>query len=158
MTTSRTIRFLGWVAALLLLPAPSVWGQDLSSADTIRTLRENSNHAIATHDVPRLIAFFSPDYRATAGNGTQVRSLVELRALLTRRFDEAPELAYVRTPDEITVSDDGIRAFELGRWTTVDPQAPPGEVLPAGRYSAMWVRVDGEWKIHSELFTTLMGG
>ena len=117
-----------------------------------------ANHAIAAHDIPRLMAFFTSDYRATAGNGTQVRSLDELRALLSRRFDEAPGLAYVRTPGEITLSNDGMRAFESGRWTTVDPQALPGEVLPGGRYSAMWLRVAGEWKIHSELFTTLVGG
>jgi hypothetical protein len=158
MTASRLVRALVPAGLLVLSTAQSAVGQDMTPADTIRVLRENSNHAIATHDVPRLIAFFSPDYRATAGNGTQIRSLVELQALLTRRFDEAPELAYVRIPGEIIVSDDGMRAFEVGGWTTLDPQAPPGEVLPEGRYSAMWIRVDGEWRIHSELFTTLAGG
>ena len=141
------------VAALLyLVVSPPILGQ--SAADEIRSLRSQSNAAIARHDVKGIVDLLDVEYQITTGSGTlsQGRS-AESEAWATV-FARAADIVYVRTPVSIEVSSSGGRAAETGTWTG-SWSTSSGLQRVGGRYAAYWRLVDGKWRIRSELFVTL---
>ena len=141
------------VAALLcLVVSPPILGQ--SAADEIRSLRTQSNAAIARHDVKGVVDLLDLEYQITTGSGTlsQGRS-AESEAWATE-FARAADLVYVRTPASIEVSASAGRAAETGTWTG-SWSTSSGLQRVGGRYAAYWRLVDGKWRIRSELFVTL---
>jgi len=141
------------VAALLcLVVSPPILGQ--SAADEIRSLRRQSNAAIARHDVKGIVDLLDVEYQITTGSGTlsQGRS-AESEAWATE-FARAANLVYVRTSASIEVSTSAGRAAETGTWTG-SWSTSSGLQRVGGRYAAYWRLVDGKWRIRSELFVTL---
>lgn len=141
------------VAALLyLVVSPPILGQ--SAADEIRSLRSQSNAAIARHDVKGIVDLLDVEYQITTGSGTlsQGRS-AESEAWATE-FARAANLVYVRTSASIEVSTSAGRAAETGTWTG-SWSTSSGLQRVGGRYAAYWRLVDGKWRIRSELFVTL---
>ena len=65
-----------------------------------------------------------------------------------------PRIVYQRLTDEVDASAQWPLAFETGHWeghlATV-----AGPVVLTGRYSAQWVKRDGQWLIRSEVFVAL---
>lgn len=59
-------------------------------------------------------------------------------------------LVYVRTPACIVPSTITTMAMEYGQWRGEDPQGN----FAAGRYTAKWRFMDGEWRLEAELFMT----
>lgn len=141
------------VAALLWLTVPSpVQGQ--SPADVIRSLRAQSNAAIARHDVTGAVALLDVEYQITTGDGTLAHGRAAEPEAWAREFARAADLVYVRTPTTIEVSASGDRAAEIGAWTG-SWSTPAGLRTVGGRYAAYWRLVEGSWRIRSELFVTL---
>lgn len=63
-------------------------------------------------------------------------------------------MLYVRTPAEIIVSETYPLAWEQGTWVgTVTNEKDP--LRKGGSYASGWRKVDGVWKIRSELFVGL---
>jgi len=142
-------------ALLLLLLGASVSvaaGHDDEQA--IRAARAASNAAIAAHDVDGIVGAMDADYQVTVSLGAFGRGAEEERAGWTDMFASRPKLLYVRTPDLIEVSADYPLAAESGRWTGTWETAD-GPVRTGGSYAAMWRKVDGTWRIRSELFVAL---
>jgi hypothetical protein len=85
------------VAALLcLLVAPPMHGQ--SAADAIRSLRTQSNAAIARHDVKGTVAFLDVEYQITTGGGELSHGRSAESDAWAKEFARAMDLVYVRTP------------------------------------------------------------
>lgn len=141
------------IAAFLMVIAPSpVLAQSMT--DKIRSLRDQSNAAIARHDVDGVISFLDVEYQITTGSGALGQGLADERNAWTVEFARASDLVYVRTPTLIEVSSSGSRAAESGTWTG-SWSTPAGLRRSGGRYAAYWRLVDGNWRIRSELFVTL---
>jgi hypothetical protein len=141
------------VAALLcLVAAPPILGQ--SPADKIRSLRTQSNAAIARHDVKGIVALLDVEYQITTGSGALSQDRSAESEAWAKEFARAADLVYVRTPASIDVSSSGGRAAETGTWTG-SWSTPGGLRKVGGRYAAYWRLVDGNWRIRSELFVTL---
>ena len=70
-------------------------------------------------------------------------------------FASAPDVIYVRTPQSVEVSSSGTRGAEIGSWVG-SWTTPEGRQELGGRYAAHWRRIDGVWRIRSELFVTLV--
>ena len=66
----------------------------------------------------------------------------------------ASRLVYQRLTEDVTVSAKWPLAFETGRWEG-RLGTPGGPVVIAGRFSAQWVKRDGQWLIRSEVFVAL---
>ena len=64
-----------------------------------------------------------------------------------REFAAQNRIAYVRTPDSVTVSATEPVAMELGQWD--------GAPMASGTYAAKWREVAGAWVIEAEVFVTL---
>lgn len=125
-----------------------------AAGEQIRALRALSNDAIAAHDVAAIVSFFDEEYQITASTGSMSHSIEEEIKDLGLLFDERPDVIYVRTPNEVEVSQSNPLAAEYGTWQG-SWTTPNGPVRTGGSYSAMWRNVGGEWKIRTELFVAL---
>lgn len=126
-----------------------------SEKDKILRIRADSNEAIKKHDAAGIVASFDKTYQITTGGGKLFHDNPEKEEELWRAiFAESPDVVYVRSPSKIEVSTYLPRAAEsgnwVGNWTT-----EKGRIEVGGSYSASWIRVDGSWKIQSEMFVTM---
>jgi ketosteroid isomerase-like protein len=123
-------------------------------ADAIRSIRKQSNAAIARHDVEAVVSFLDTEYQITVGNGELFHGRAGEPEGWRTEFAKAGDLVYVRNPESVEVSSSGERAAEIGiwvgSWTTLN-----GPHRAHGRYAAYWRKVSGSWKIRAELFVTL---
>ena len=143
-------RYILWL--LVLGTAGPASAQD--PVARIRAVRQESNAAIARHDIETQLSFLDSLYQITLGSGGLEHGKASQREGTARAFARAPDVRYVRTPETIEVSASQTRAAEFGNW--VGTATENGVVRRwGGRYAAHWVLVDGAWKIRAELFVTL---
>jgi len=123
-------------------------------ADVIRSNRLQSNVAIARHDVNAIQSFIDDDYVITVSTGSIERSRAEHGESFQAHFDEFPDVVYVRTPAEITVSETYPLAIEHGSWIG-SRTTKNGGLESGGQYTAAWRKTNGQWRIYSEVFVAL---
>ena len=143
-----------WVltALVLALVSTPVWAED--DAETIKTIRMKSNDAIARHDVDALQSYLDDDFVITISTGAIERSREEHGKSFAAHFEEYPDVVYVRTPSEITLSEAYPLAIEPGTWVG-SRTTENGKLENGGQYTAAWRKTDGVWRIYSELFVGL---
>ncbi len=139
---------------LLVLLAGSGTAQASEDADSIRILRAESNQAIAAHDVDALTRFLDDEYVIAASSGDILPGREENAKSWTGHFVEFPDVVYVRTPAEVTISEAYPLAIENGTWVG-SMTTEHGKLEKGGQYTAGWRKVAGVWKIRSELFVAL---
>jgi hypothetical protein len=137
---------------LVFVAASPVLGQSMT--DKIQSLRDQSNAAIARHDIDGVLSLLDVEYQITTGSGALAQGRAGERDAWAIEFARASDLVYVRSPASIEVSSSGGRAAETGTWTG-SWSTPAGLRKSGGRYAAYWRLVDGNWRIRSELFVTL---
>ncbi len=140
---------------LCLLPIASTNADPATDEQQIESIRALSNEAIAQHDAVTVASLLAPKYQITTGKGQLFQDTPEAEvAGWEEVFATADDIIYVRTPKNIEISTYLPRAAEhgtwLGPWTT-----DAGRKEVGGSYAATWSRIDGEWKILSEVFVTL---
>ena len=140
------------VSGALMLAAQDTRPQ--SEADTIRSIRIQSNEAIARHDSESVGSFLADDYVITTSTGAIERSREDHISSFASHFLEYPDVVYVRTPTTISISDSYPLAIEQGDWVG-SRTTPNGRLESGGEYTAAWRKTDGVWKIYSELFVAL---
>jgi len=133
----------------LLLTGPCFAIAQNTGADSIRASRMASNAAIARHDIAGMAKYWLPDFVQTIGRGTSLTGKDTIVATWKQLFKTNPAVLYVRKPVTITVGDNGIMAWETGTWTAKSSYSK------GGNYSAMWRKINGEWKLQAELFVSL---
>jgi ketosteroid isomerase-like protein len=151
MSGNRTA-FLRILAVAFL--ASSLTAQASEDADSIRSLRAESNQAIAVHDVDAPIHFLDSEYVIAASSGDILQGREENAASWTGHFADFPDVVYIRTPLEVTISEAYPFAIESGTWVGSMTTAN-GKLEKGGRYTAGWRKVEGVWKIRSELYVSL---
>jgi ketosteroid isomerase-like protein len=139
-------------AFVLALVGTTVWAED--DAATIKTIRMKSNDAIARHDVDALQSYLDDDFVITISTGSIERSRDEHGKSFAAHFEEYPDVVYVRTPSEITLSEAYPLAIEHGTWVG-SRTSENGKLENGGQYTAAWRKTDGVWRIYSELFVGL---
>jgi len=123
-------------------------------ADDIRSLRNQSNAAIARHDAEAVVSFLDAEYQITVGSGDLFHGKAAELGAWRAEFARAADLVYVRKPESVELSTSGERAAEIGAWVG-SWTTPKGSLRFRGRYAAHWRKVGGLWKIRAELFVTL---
>ena len=146
MITSR----VSLVAGLVLFVIPASMHAQPSEDDsaTIRRERTAQNAAIASADFDRIASFWVDDVMVTAGLGSLISGKDQYRAA----FAADSALKYERLTTSVDLSDAWPLALERGTWRGWDDS---GRSRINGQYAAQWVKLDGEWKIRSELFVAL---
>lgn len=133
-----------------------------SAADEIETIRQArlaQNQAIRQQDLDAIAEVLEPDVHVTSGIGIHVVGRDNYRDAYAQDFEALENVSYVRTPDEIELSnvDTGLAeriAAESGTWTG-SFVTPRGPAQMRGVYSAMWRKRSGRWRINSEIFVSL---
>lgn len=120
----------------------------------ILALRADSNAGLLAHDVDRVLGHTTDDFILIGGvSGGHVGKSV-IRRYYLDGFAEPDLVTYIRTPDLVTISDAGDRAFERGKWQGIWRNAKSGSVM-SGEYSAHWVKKNGAWLTLAEVYVTL---
>ena len=147
-----------WMALTAAMAVPGALAMAASTAQPasddaaqIRAARAQSNAAIAAHDVPGIARHWLPDVHIVTSTGAQGTGRDDNGARMAQQFARRPDTVYVRTPVTIDVFDAWQVASERGEWTGRWTE-PDGVVDIRGTYLAKWRKVDGGWKIQTEVF------
>ena len=114
----------------------------------IKTQRKASNAAIAKHDIDGIAKYWLPDFVQVRGNATWLAGKDTIISAWKELFRTNPEV-YIRNPTEIIISTNDTLAWEKGKWIGVKSYSK------GGKYSAMWRKINKEWKIQAEIFVSL---
>jgi len=118
----------------------------------IMALRAEFNEAIENHDAASIEKYIDSEYQITTSNGDQFQGAPkEEVADWAKIFKERPDVVYIRTPDTVEVSSYYDLAAENGKWVG-RWSSSEGNVEIGGKYFAQWRKVDGEWKVRTEVF------
>lgn len=113
------------------------------------------NAAIERNDSDAIRGYLDHPFQITTGAGEQRLYGADDEVDAWREFFASyDDVLYVRTPTTIDVSGHLPRAVEFGTWTGHANMAGESREL-SGRYAAAWNKVDGQWKVASELYVTL---
>ena len=123
-----------------------------TSADAIRTRRQESNAAIASSDADAVVSCMTDDVTVAVAGGTVLVGRDASRRAFAEQMAEPGFRGYVRTPDGVDVTPDGSTATETGRWVGTW-QVRLRLVHQRGTYVARWRCVDGTWYLASEIFS-----
>jgi hypothetical protein len=139
--------------ALAVVAAQSVLAADQEAA-AIMAVRAESNAGLLAHDVDRVLKNTTNDFILFGGtSGPHVGKTV-VRDYYLKGFADPDLITYVRTPDNITISETNDRASERGKWQGVWRSAKSGSLM-GGEYFAHWVKKDGAWVTLVEVYVTL---
>ncbi len=117
----------------------------------IRAAREQSNQAIAAHDVPGIKRHWLPDVHIVTSTSAQGSGRDVNGQRMADQFARRPDTVYVRTPSAVDVFAAWGVASERGEWTGRWTE-PDGVVQVRGTYLAQWRKVSGPWLIQAEVF------
>ena len=142
------------VAAEDLDPGAPTLAAYAADKGAIRALRLQSNRAIAAHDLAAFTPIFADDAVFVWSNGTSAVGKAGLTQFFARDFADPAFVTYVRTPERLAVSDQGVRAVEHGTWTAIKREAR-GETRYGGDYAAHWLKTAEGWRVRGELYVKL---
>ena len=125
--------------------------QDISTAAEIeiRALRDQSNAAIARHDVAAAIAMMRDDVTVISSHGSVVEGWPAMARAFGEIFADANFVTYIRQPESIEVG--GATAAEIGRW-----DGRWQDSVVRGRYLARWQHSGIGWRVVAEFYIPLL--
>jgi uncharacterized protein (TIGR02246 family) len=121
--------------------------------DEIQTAQNRLAEAVSARDANRAAALYTGDARLLPQGAPDCTSRGAIAAFFGGAFDNGIIGARFIT-EEVEGGD--TQAVETGRYELY--AGPPGgdRVLAAeGRYHVVWRKVDGDWRIHRDMFNTL---
>lgn len=142
---NSSITFIFVILALSL----SAQNDKKANQAIIKAARAASNKAIAKQDVDGIAAYWLPDFVQVRGNGSHLVGKDTIALLWKKSFKENPNVSYIRNPSVITISNTDSLAWETGNWVGINSYSK------GGKYSAMWKKRKGVWKLQAELFVAL---
>ena len=136
---------------VIFLACQLTYGQNKNdkNVELIKAAREASNQAIAKHDIDGLSKFWVKDFVQIRGNSTYLTGKDTIIASWRKLFKDNPNVVYIRTASQITISTNDTLAWENGTWKAFNSYSN------GGNYSAMWRKDNDSWKILAELFVSL---
>jgi len=126
---------------------------DPAAIDSVRLQRQAFNQAIAGKDLAGIEQILHQNVLLVTGTNSDIYSGAEAQLAIWREdFTDPDRAVYVRTPRCIRVSTIAPVALEYGSWRG-ERSTREGE-FAAGSYAAKWRKLDGGWRLESEIFAT----
>ncbi len=146
--------------AALLITLPSLAGAsecqpagDPADIADIQARRAAFNQAIAGKDVSAIEDVLADDVVLVSGTDSDLFLGRDAQVAIWRGdFGSDDRAIYVRTPRCLRVSGIVPVALEHGAWRGERVNDP--DAFAAGSYAAKWRKLDGEWRLEGELFST----
>ncbi len=129
----------------------SVLSVSQNDKDEILRLRSESNAALKKFDLVSYLSFLTHDVHYTISTGVLINGKDNLREYLNTRT--GAKMYWVRTPNEVDINAEAGLAWEAGTWKGYI--ASEEISVTGGKYSTLWVKINGAWKIKSQLFVKL---
>ncbi len=148
-SNSFVIEFVVLIS-LLLISITQINAQ--TDLEQIIKVRKTSNEALKSFNNELSYTVLTDDVMITTGNGTLINGKEEYRKY-DNEFD-SNTMYWIRTTDELELNMERGLAWESGIWKGYDIKKGSNPIIN-GKYSAMWTKETGEWKIKSQLFVTL---
>lgn len=122
----------------------------------IREARRIQTEALAKDDVETVVKYWTPDITIRRALGHPVESAATARKIIepTGTVNPATRMIFQRQAVSVQASANWPLAYEEGTWSGHVGNVNNKPVM-AGRYSAQWVKRDGQWLIRSEVFVAL---
>jgi len=143
------------VRAMLLFVVvllPSIPAPAQNDKNEILRLRNAYNTALKDYDIELSLSFMTEGILSTISSGALIQGKPNLREYI--RSKSNTKMYWVRTPKEIDVNTETGLAWETGTWKGYTPESGDKSVT-GGKYSAQWLKINGVWKVNSELFVKL---
>jgi len=142
-------RLLLIILAVLALQLSRAQANAKQDEATIRITRDESNKAIARHDVDGLVKSMAPDFTCTLGRAVTITGRDATYTSWKQLFATNAQVRYERIPSQMTISKNDTLAWETGIWKAEHSYSA------GGNYSAMWCKRNGVWMIRAELFVSM---
>lgn len=137
-------------------PSCNAGVQTHASADeaTIRSARNELNTALKRRDLAVTGKYWLPDAHTTGGGGSLWVGRDKNIEGFSKIFSDPNFVSGCRTPDHVEVATGGPNeAAEMGVWEWRSRDKGQ-ELIYRGRYLVMWQKLNGQWRIRSELYAT----
>ncbi len=147
MSKTRRLRLalvLGVITGAACAPATV---NQASDAQTIRSLGNDWQRAIAARDVDRIVALHAPDAISMSSNSPAASGSTAIRALYAGLVN-LPGLSLAWVPTRIDVVSPTV-ANETGTYTMAF-DGPQGRVNDRGNYTTVWHKIDGQWRVATD--------
>jgi ketosteroid isomerase-like protein len=153
---NKTQYLLGGLVWLTVGLSSHAIAQTRPSADelAIRNARIAQTKALAENDLDRVQSYWTSDVTIRRALGQPLAGIEAARKVLEPTGSGAPTVVYQRETMAVEVSTNWPLAYEEGRWSGYLGKVGTAPVIE-GRYSAQWVKRNGEWLIRSEVFVAL---
>ncbi|MGA9574258.1 MAG: nuclear transport factor 2 family protein [Lysobacterales bacterium] len=126
---------------------------DPAAIENVRTQRQAFNQAIAEEDLQSIEIILHENVLLVTGTDSDIyRGREAQLAIWDDDFGNPDRAVYKRTPACIRVSPVFPIALEYGNWR--GERQNRTEDFAAGGYAAKWRRIDGHWRLESEIFST----
>jgi uncharacterized protein (TIGR02246 family) len=125
-----------------------------SEEQRIRELDRQWVQAVANRDVAGSTAVYAPDAVFLLPNMPPARGMEAIRKEWTGMLG-MPNLQLTFAPTQIVVSEAGDMATDVGTYQ-FSFDGPQGRVSDRGKYSVVWRKINGEWKVVSDMINSDM--
>ena len=140
------------LAALASACATTPRADPETEEQTIRALTAQLIQAVKARDIATIMAMYAPDAHVLSPNMAAARGASEIRPI----WDEMlamRNLDFSLNITDLRVSDAGDMAYEVGTYR-LGFDGPDGRVTDDGKYTTVWRKVNGQWKVASDIFNT----
>jgi len=96
---------------------------------------------------------FTPTGRVLLAGRPIAAGRAEVRQAWADFLGSMPELEVDYGPSEIEIAQGGDMAMEVG-WYALSLSTPAGRVADRGKYIVVWKKIDGVWKIESDILNS----
>jgi uncharacterized protein (TIGR02246 family) len=118
-----------------------------TDAQTIRSLGNDWQRAIAARDVERIVALHAPDAISLTSNMPAATGAAGIRNAYSGLVN-LPGLSLVWVPTSIDVVSPTV-ANEYGTYT-MSFDGPQGKINDRGNYTTVWHKIDGQWRVATD--------
>jgi uncharacterized protein (TIGR02246 family) len=141
------LRIAGLVGVIALSAGTAV-AQEPRAA--IEAVNKQFVAAFAKHDAQAVTGFYSATAEAFPPNSDVVRGKANIAKMWQGVFDAGIATADLKTTE---VLGQGPLAFEAGTYTM---KLKDGTVADRGKYMVVWLKENGSWKLHRDIWNTNM--
>jgi ketosteroid isomerase-like protein len=118
----------------------------------IQKVRKANNTALKAHDAAGVASAYLDNFFLLTSTNGFFTGKESVQNIYQSVFNSRPDVLFIRTPTAIMVNRDWNMASERGNWTgTWTVNGVP--IAVGGDYYAKWHKIDGIWKLRSEVYT-----
>lgn len=149
----RTSKQVGAVACVMALSVSGALGQDTASDEqAIRDLEQQWVDAIEERDAAAIVDLYHEDGRVMPPNAEPALGQDGVRAFW-EEFLQLPDLDMSFEPTTVAIAESGDIAYSIGTYqlSYSNDEEP---IQDAGKYIDLWQKVDGEWRVVADMFSS----